>query len=1428
MKKCIKLLSLLFILLFTVSVKAKTLTEAEYKELKIDRAYILCDYVFDMKNGFNPTLRDFLLASQTCPKNNVTIYEIKYSKDINGNDQKTFTELLANKKTTIFPSLNVKYIYNKSIDYNPNTTLDDTPTNIDYSMDTTPFNEERFQGLGIKRSYVIGAYIFKVGADFNPSLKDILIANQTNPKGEVSIYEISYAQDINGNNTKTYTELLSGNRLPDFPKMNLRYYYQGNIIPNNPASEKKTDLMETDTITYTLGKGSFTYNGSNPNIQTATAKSNLPITYKVYSGSSCKGDELEEYKNVGTYSALASTEGNTIYAKVTKCVVFRVTPKAYNSTDFTIAIDQTGDNFVNPLVTIKTGETVLIEGTDYDLDRKNPGVIIVTFKNNYSGTTPVRFSIEIKDFDFEQDNNTKSFVYDGTAKTFILTPKNQLPQNYTILYGDSDCSENECTQTVKPTFTNVGNYTVYYIVTADHYNTYFNVATVTINKAQDEITLTEKSGMIYEINEGKVANTATHTGDGELTYTYYTDSSCTENGTTTAPINAGTYYAQASTVDTANYKGGKSSCVRHLIAPKDGNTTTITLDPSSYDYNNGEEIRPEPVVKDGDTVLVKDTDYTLGYSNNTAVGTGKVLVSFRGNYTNNGQTFEVPFTINGLDMTVTPSPASVVYDGQSHSITDSQITVSVSGVTIKYSSERNGNYTSQKPTFIAAGDHTTYVEVTKEGYNTQYADVILTITPAPGSVTFNPVDTTYNGLAQPVTATCVGDYNVSYNYYSGTDTSCTGNSTTEAPVNASVYYVKATCTATSTNYSSLSSECKRYEISPKTLSANNVTLGYTTTGYDGEEKKPSVTVTDNGTNLSINTDYTLSYTDNINVGTATVTVALTGNYTGSIPKTFEITPGTITVSATGGTYTYEPGTSRTITVSPTPSDTTLRYGTSSCEVNGACTLTELPTYTNAGTYNICYIATKENYNNATGCRTITINPKQDTITCSAASDLVYNGEPQGNNNACTTTSNTTDITRVYYLRSSCSPSAGDVTSCTGPGLDSGGAPTNAGEYIMKVTTNPGDNYVSATAYIPHTIAKKEGSTNTITLDEESGVYQYTGSAIKPIVTIKDGTRTVGTDNYDVEYSNNTAVGTGKVSITYKNNYYTQNPVEVEFTIATQDEITLTKRTGMVYKRGERKIANTATHTGDGELTYTYYTDSSCTQNGTTTAPIDAGMYYVQATSAATTNYAAGASACVEHKISQKPIDINNVVISPDTYVYDGTAKEPSVTITDDGYTLVGCKQGTTCENYDYIYYYQNNVNVTTTSYETKVTFACSGNYDGSGSKGFSITGKSFVTNDDYRISVVEENNVQNLKISIKKSIIEPEGVVLYTGDTSPASNVTALTSEETVDDVVYKYVLIPYPTTEGTHTIYYKITASNYNERSGSASITITPPGSGN
>ncbi len=60
--------------------------------------------------------------------------------------------------------------------------------------------------------------------------------------------------------------------------------------------------------------------------------------------------------------------------------------------------------------------------------------------------------------------------------------------------------------------------------------------------------------------------------------------------------------------------------------------------------------------------------------------------------------------------------------------------------------------------------------------------------------------------------------------------------------------------------------------------------------YDGTEKKPTVTVTDavTGKALTLNTDYTVSYKNNKNVGTATVTVTGQGNYKGSATATFSI------------------------------------------------------------------------------------------------------------------------------------------------------------------------------------------------------------------------------------------------------------------------------------------------------------------------------------------------------------------------------------------------------------------------------------------------------------------------------------------------------------------------------------------------------------
>ena len=68
-----------------------------------------------------------------------------------------------------------------------------------------------------------------------------------------------------------------------------------------------------------------------------------------------------------------------------------------------------------------------------------------------------------------------------------------------------------------------------------------------------------------------------------------------------------------------------------------------------------------------------------------------------------------------------------------------------------------------------------------------------------------------------------------------------------------------------------------------------VTLAQTDYTYDGKPKTPAVTVELDGRTLVLDTDYTLTYSDNISAGTAKVTVTGKGNYYGSKTVNFTIT-----------------------------------------------------------------------------------------------------------------------------------------------------------------------------------------------------------------------------------------------------------------------------------------------------------------------------------------------------------------------------------------------------------------------------------------------------------------------------------------------------------------------------------------------------------
>lgn len=62
--------------------------------------------------------------------------------------------------------------------------------------------------------------------------------------------------------------------------------------------------------------------------------------------------------------------------------------------------------------------------------------------------------------------------------------------------------------------------------------------------------------------------------------------------------------------------------------------------------------------------------------------------------------------------------------------------------------------------------------------------------------------------------------------------------------------------------------------------------------YNGSEQKPDVTVKDGDKTLELDKDYTVAYSNNVNVGTATVTITGIDGYTGTVTKTFTVDKAT--------------------------------------------------------------------------------------------------------------------------------------------------------------------------------------------------------------------------------------------------------------------------------------------------------------------------------------------------------------------------------------------------------------------------------------------------------------------------------------------------------------------------------------------------------
>ncbi|MBP5501237.1 MAG: leucine-rich repeat domain-containing protein [Bacteroidales bacterium] len=79
-----------------------------------------------------------------------------------------------------------------------------------------------------------------------------------------------------------------------------------------------------------------------------------------------------------------------------------------------------------------------------------------------------------------------------------------------------------------------------------------------------------------------------------------------------------------------------------------------------------------------------------------------------------------------------------------------------------------------------------------------------------------------------------------------------------------------------------------FTIAPKQISSATITLSQAEYEYTGKAITPEATVKDGDATLKLNTDYTITYADNTAAGTAKITIAGKGNYTGTVEKTFTI------------------------------------------------------------------------------------------------------------------------------------------------------------------------------------------------------------------------------------------------------------------------------------------------------------------------------------------------------------------------------------------------------------------------------------------------------------------------------------------------------------------------------------------------------------
>ena len=184
-------------------------------------------------------------------------------------------------------------------------------------------------------------------------------------------------------------------------------------------------------------------------------------------------------------------------------------------------------------------------------------------------------------------------------------------------------------------------------------------------KAPATITIADPGTIVYDGSAVKAGTSGkdlnyTYGGDGAVTVKWYADNSGVKGSelTSGAPTNAGTYWIGVSAAEGTNSAAVSEVTKKFTISQKALTNDMIILGTqATYD---GTAHGPVYSVKDGATVLNKDTDYieTSGYNPVTNVGNTTLEISGAGNYKGTAQK---DWSLVAKDVTITPDAKSKTY-----------------------------------------------------------------------------------------------------------------------------------------------------------------------------------------------------------------------------------------------------------------------------------------------------------------------------------------------------------------------------------------------------------------------------------------------------------------------------------------------------------------------------------------------------------------------------------------------------------------------------------------------------------------------------------------------------------------------------------------------------------------------------------------------